>query len=139
MCRLKALLLLIGLLFCLFSCKKDTITDPNSVVGRWIIVSITTDTGVGFNNHSETYTGQQGDYYEFTANGILYTKKGSVTNTLNYTIVADTSITIKDPSLTNDTPLPGRISTLTAHNLVIYGPYLLTPGGIFGSTLNLSR
>lgn len=136
---LKAFLILTGLLFCLYACKKPAAVNPDSVVGRWNIVSVASSTGVGANNQVVNYAGQPGDYYEFTSNGILYTREGTVLNTLNYTIDADTSIIIKAPGNTNGIPQPGRITTFTAHSLVIYGPYLFTPGGTFGNTTSLSR
>jgi hypothetical protein len=135
---LKAFLILTSLLFCLYACKKDGNT-PGSVAGRWNIVSDSTYVGVGFNNHEVTYTGQSGDYYEFMTNGILYTKEGAALDTLRYTLNSDTSITIQTLATTNGIPQPARLTTFTVHRLVIYGPYALTPGGIFGSTVSLSR
>jgi hypothetical protein len=134
----KVFLILTGLLFCLYACKKDGNT-PGSIAGRWNIVSDSSYTGVGINNHEVTYIGQYGDYYEFTTNGILYTKEGAALDTLRYTLAGDSLITIQSLAITNGIPQPGRIRTFTAHSLVIYGPYLLTPGGIFGSTVSLSR
>jgi hypothetical protein len=136
---LKAFLILTTLLFCLYACKKGSNPKPGSIAGRWNIVSVATDTGVGVNNHVVNYAGQPGDYYEFTTNGILYTREGTASDTLVYTMVGDTSIFIKTPGNTAGIPQPGRITTFTAHNLVIYGPYLSTYGGTFGSTVSLSR
>ena len=135
---LKTFFILTVLLFCLYACKKDG-NAPGSIVGRWNIASDSSYVGVGLNNHEVTYNGQPGDYYELAANGILYTKEGAVLDTLEYTLHADTSITIQTLGNTNGIPQPGRITAFTAHTLVIYGPYLLTPGGIFGRTLTLSR
>jgi hypothetical protein len=139
---LKAFLILTTLLLCLYACKKPGAVNPvnpGSVVGKWNIVSVASSTGVGANNHVVNYAGQPGDYFEFASNGTLYTKEGTVLDTLNYTMDADTSIILKTPGNTSGIPQPGRITTFTAHSLVIYGPYSFTYGGTFGNTTSLSR
>ena len=127
------------LILCLYACKKGRNPTPGSVVGRWNIASVASFTGVGVNNHMVNYAGQPGDYYEFTTNGILYTREGTARDTLDYNVVGDTSIIIKTPRNTGGIPQPGRITTFTAHSLAIYGPYLATYGGTFGNTVSLSR
>jgi hypothetical protein len=129
---IRAFLILTGLLFCLYACKKDSNTNPGSIIGKWNVVSIETS-GV-------SHAGQPGDYYQFTANGALYIKGGNSTATLNYTI-ADSTITLTFPSIPDALAEWGRITTFTAHSLVINGPYPVSPGGPIteGSSISLSR
>jgi hypothetical protein len=138
---LKAFLIITSLPFCFSACKKPAVNpvNPGPVVGKWNIVSVASSTGVGANNHVVNYAGQPGDYFEFTSTGILYTREGTALDTFNYTMISDTSIIIKAPGNTSGIAQPGRITTFTAHSLVIYGPYLFTYGGTFGNTTSLSR
>jgi hypothetical protein len=126
-------LILTALLFCLYACKKDANTNPASIVGKWNIVNVST--------RSVNYTGQPGDYYDFTANGTLYTKKETSLDTFSYTMRGDTAIVMNYAGNTNALPLWGGITTFTAHSLIFSGPYPISPGDIneFGSSINLSR
>jgi hypothetical protein len=130
---LKAFLILSSLLFSLYACKKQSKTTPDPVAGKWNIVRVLTN---GVN-----YTGQPGDYFDFTANGILDTKKGTSLGTLNYTTDTDSSITITFPGNTGALAERGRITTSTAHSLVIDGFYPVSPGGpnTQGNSITLSR
>jgi len=130
---LRAFLILTGLLFCLYACKKDSNANPAPIVGKWNVVSIET--------RGVSHAGQPGDYYEFTANGALYIKGGTATATLNYTMSADSTITLTFPSNPDALAEWGRITTFTAHSLVINGPYPVSPGGPIteGSAISLSR
>jgi hypothetical protein len=95
------------LILCLYACKKGcdpANMGPVTIIGNWNIVSLSTSTGVGINNHVVNYAGQPGDYYKFTTNGILYTKEGTALDTLRYTLVSDTSITIQ--ALGNTSGIP---------------------------------
>ena len=136
--NLKAFLILTGLLFCLYACKKNSNTNPGSIVGKWNIVSVASIEGD--DEPVTTYTGQPGDYYEFTANGALYTKEGTAISTCNYTM-ADSSITLTFPGNPDAIAEWGRVTTFTAHSLVINGPYPVSPGGAItaGSLVTLSR
>jgi hypothetical protein len=131
-----AFLILTALLFCLYACKKDGKTNPGSIVGKWNIVSLST--------YGVNYTGQPGDYYDFTADGTLHTKEGTGLSTYNYTFTkmpGDSTITMTIPGNTEALPLWGRITTFTAHSLIINGPYPVSPGGSItvGNSIILSR
>jgi hypothetical protein len=130
----KAVLILTGLLFCLDACKKvDNITDPGSIVGRWNVVNIETS--------SVNHAGQPGDYFLFTSDGALTTKEGAILDTWSYIMTTDSTITIIPPASSYALSEFGRITTFTAHSLVINGPYPITPGGPIdeGSSISLSR
>ncbi len=126
-------LLIIGLLFCLYACKKDNNTNPGSIVGKWNIVNVAT--------RGVNYTGQPGDFYSFTADGILHIKEGTGLSTYNYTTPGDSSITLTISGNADALPEFGRIITFTAHSLIISGPYPITPGGLntAASSISLSR
>jgi hypothetical protein len=128
----RTFLILSSLLFCLYTCKKDT-TNPGSIVGKWNVVSIT--------NYGVSHAGQPGDYYEFTSNGTLDIKGGSLITLLTYTTYPDSTIDLTfqgDPQALSEW---GRITTFTAHSLVIDGPYPISPGGAntVGNSISLSR
>ncbi len=134
------LLVIAGLMLCLFSCKKggDTI-DLSSIAGKWNIVSDSTYVGAGLSNHPVDYSGHPGDYFNFMANGIVYTKEGAILDTLNYTLVADTGMIISAFGLiANGVPSISHVK-FTGHSLVIASPLALTPGGIFGRKVTLTR
>jgi hypothetical protein len=139
------LIIVAGLFTFLFSCKKmpmgcDTGPNPPAIVTKWNIVSDSTYVGVGFNNHPIDYQGRSGDYFNFTPNGILYTKEGVVLDTLSYSLVADTGIIIGSFGINlNGVPAISHISNFTAHSITIASPVVLTPGGIFGRKVSLSR
>jgi hypothetical protein len=132
---LKAFLILTILLFGFYACKKTDNTNPGtgSVVGRWNVVNVET----GGVNHA----GQAGDYFEFTANGALYTKEGKALDTFTYAMRADTAIVMTPPPITQGLSLFGSITTFTAHSLIINGPYPISPGGPIDieSSIVLSR
>jgi hypothetical protein len=129
-----------GLMLCFYGCKKDSASfDPNSILGKWNIVSDSAFVGVGLNNHQEVYSGHAGDYFNFVAGGTLYTKEGAVSNTLSYTAVGDTGMVVSSFGLiANGVPATSHV-TLTTHTLIIASPVALTPGGEFGRTVHLSR
>jgi hypothetical protein len=131
-----------GLFICLLSaCMKDTNdSGPVSVLGRWTIVSDSTFSGVGFNNHPVDYKGQPGDYFDFRTDGSLDTKEGTTINTLHYQLTGKDSVVISSFGVTlNGVPETCHITTLTAHSLVITAPEIFTPGGIFGRKVTLSK
>lgn len=128
-----------SLALCLYGCKKDN-TNPSSIAGKWNIVSDSTFTGVGIGNHAVNYSGHPGDYFNFSINGTLYTKEGTILDTLTYRNVSDTAIIISSFGvIVNGVPETSRITTFTAHNLVINAPRINTPGGSFGRKITLSR
>ncbi len=142
--RMKALYLLIFacILLCLNSCLKDSTLpyQSGSLIGKWNIVSDSTYVGVGYNNHPVDYAGKPGDYFNFTSNGIIYTKEGDVLDTLSYSLSADTGIVISSfGAILNGVPAVSKFKNFTDHSLIIASPVALTPGGIFSRKVYLSR
>jgi hypothetical protein len=135
------LIIAAGLLLCIHACKPAGVEPTTATIaGKWNIVSDSTFAGVGSSNHPVDYGGQPGDYFDFTSNGIIYTKEGLTLDTLNYTVTGDNSIVITAFGLiANGVPATSQIKTLTIHSLVIKAPTVLTPGGEFGREVYLSR
>jgi hypothetical protein len=135
-----------GVLFFLFSCKKNysgpccTANNPNGAIfEKWNIVSDSTFTGVGLNNHVVDYVGKAGDYFDITTQGVIYTKEGPVLDTLTYKLVSDSGIVIESFGITlNGVPETSHFK-LDAHNMTIASPEIATPGGLFGRKITLSR
>jgi len=137
-------ILLLGLAiftaFCFNACNKNSVSTNATILGKWNIINDSTFDGVGVGNHPVEYTGQQGDYFDFTTNGILYTKEGSVLDTLSYRLTSNTTIIISSFGLIgNGVAETSQITNLTDHSLTITAPVELTPGGEFGRKVNLSR
>jgi hypothetical protein len=126
------------LLFFLPACKKDS--NKPSITGKWNIVTDSTYAGVGAGNHPVAYAGQPGDYFNFQANGVVYTKEGAVLDTLTYKLISNTQIVISQFGITlNGVPETSNITEDTDNYLVIKAPGIITPGGIFGRKVTLSR
>lgn len=134
------LILFIGLF--LISCSKNTGTSDTSslILGKWNVTTDLTLTGIGMMNHTAIYTGQSGDYFDFRADSSVYTKEGSVYDTLKYNIVSNSTIIIAKFGLVmNGIPQTCQITNLTLHNATITAANVITPAGEFGRTLELSR
>ncbi|WP_428330148.1 hypothetical protein [Mucilaginibacter sp.] len=133
------LLFIIGLMLALNACKKENTTIA-AITGKWNLVSDSTYAGVGYNNHPVNYIGQPGDYFNFTADGLVYTKEGSVLDTLTYSIQANNQLNISGFGIIlNGVPELSQISNFTAHTLKITAPRGITPGGQFGRVVSLTR
>ncbi len=132
------LLIPVSLMLFLNACKKQPVQA--SILGKWIILSDSTYVGVGANNHPVNYTGVAGDYFDFRNDGFAYTKEGPVLDTLSYKLVSNTSMIIEDfGAILNGVPETSSINKLTTHELLIAAPRVITPGGVFGRTVHLSR
>jgi hypothetical protein len=132
------LVVIAGFLICMHACKKDD--GPTSIFAKWNVVSDSTYTGVGITNHAVNYAGQPGDYFDFRTNGTLYTREGAVLDTLNFSFVSNTQIIIVGFGLiANGIPATSHITNFTAHSITIASPIALTPGGVFGRKVTLSR
>ena len=137
-----ALIIFAGLLLCLLSAciKGGSDSNNTSISGKWNIVSDSTFNGVGLGNHPVNYAGQPGDYFDFRTDGKVYTKEGTVLDTLSFNQTTYSEIVISSFGLTaNGVPETSEITTLSAHSLVIVAPKVFTPGGIFGRKVSLSR
>jgi hypothetical protein len=133
----------IASIFCLFSCKKNTVpagANNPVIIGVWSIVSDSTYTGVGQNNHAVGYIGQSGDYFDIRSDGFVYTKEGAVLDTLKYTQPSDSTITIAGFGLlANGVQAVSNISNFSIHTLTISSPIAITPGGLFGRVISMKR
>jgi len=124
---------------CWYACKKDG-NSTSSITGKWSVVSDSTFVGVGAGNHPVDYAGQAGDYFDFRTDGNIYTKEGTVLDTLNYKLVSDNTLIIESFGATfNGVPATSTIKTRTANSLVIVSPRVFTPGGATGRTVHLKR
>ena len=123
------------LVFLGLACSKGTVRG--NISGRWNIVVDSNFTGVGSTNHLVVYNGFAGDYFEFAGNDSVYTKEGSVLDTLGYTFLADSvHIIISGFGLSGDASV---ISDHTATSMVITSKADLTPGGVFWRKVVLSK
>jgi hypothetical protein len=110
-----------------------------SVFHNWNIVSDSTYTGVGVTNHPVDYSGQPGDYFNVTTNGVIYTSEGGVLDTLTYKLLTDSTIVVSSFGITlNGVPATSNFS-FTATAMHISSPTIATPGGVFGRKISLSR
>jgi hypothetical protein len=136
-----SLITIATLIICLYACKKDgNNTNTSSIIGKWSVVSDSTFSGVGSGNHAANYNGQAGDYFDFRTDGNVYTKEGTVLDTLSYKLVSNTAVIIASFGLTlNGVPETSQIKTLTSHNLIIDAPVIIIPGGEFGRKVSLSK
>jgi hypothetical protein len=142
------------LVICLFitiaicSCTKDgNNKTSNSIVGKWNVVmdsSYNTGIGASITPTIQTYIGQRGDYYNFTAQGKAYFNEGNkLSATGDYTI-AGSQLKVKydnlviDGSTIEDASTIYTIATISAHSLTLTSSFL-TPGGSSFYTLKLSK
>jgi hypothetical protein len=155
--KTKYSLIIAGLMLCVVACKKDingTLSqvinknDKNSssesgqlsLVAKWNIVADSTYAGAGITNHPVDYSGLPGDYFDIRTNGYIYTKEGSVLDTLSYTLVSDTTIIIQPFGLgVSSVPPIDHIVNFTSNSVIIASPEFATPGGLFGRRIRLSR
>jgi len=146
--KTKIIILLIGFAqLGLFSCKKPgnpqvccgANPPATSIFNKWDIVSDSTFTGVGLNNHAVNYAGKTGDYFDIRTNNIIYTKEGAVLDTLTYNSLTDSTMVISSFGITLNGVLAPSHFVFTAHSLSIASPEFATPGGVFGRRIMLSR
>ncbi len=130
---------------CFFaSCKKETLNNIDikpGMTGKWNVITDSTFSGVGLNNHPVNITGQAGDYFDFRTDGNLYIKEDITLETLSYTLTSDTTIVIDSFGGITLNGVPGTcfITDLMAHTVTITAPFLATPGGVFGRKVQLNR
>jgi hypothetical protein len=140
--KLFILLICSSLLVCLNSCKKDNNVGniPPSVIGKWNIVSDSTYVGVGAGNHPVNYKGQTGDYFDVRTDSYIYTKEGTVLDTLSYHINSDSTIVIQSFGATVNGVAPiSHIANIGLYGVSIASPKLLSPGGVYWHKIVLSR
>lgn len=109
--QLSIAVLAMAVIFFAASCSKDKTDKPAdnaSIQGRWKISSIVT---VELNNETGTYTGQEGDFIEFEADGTVTLSVDGSEVSQNYTVVDSKHIDF-DGDVT-------EIKELSFHKLVI--------------------
>jgi hypothetical protein len=135
------IILAVFLFLWICSCSKGSSISSGLITGGWRVVTDSSYEGVGAGNHLVVYIGHLGDSYFFGGDGRLYTNVNSLRDTFTYTIISSTGVILN--SLGNvrlgytDTVASGL--QLTSNSLRIIGPYLASPGGLFGSTVTLAR
>ena len=146
--KLYFLAILLYLTACTKTAGPSNVNGTAGLTGKWNLVIDSTFEGVGTSNHLVDYTGEAGDYFNFSTNGYVYTKEGTVLDTLTYRVVSDTGIIISDFGLfANNMPDTCTISGLTANNglgltvqvIVIESPFFPTQGGVFWRKVTLRR
>lgn len=122
--------------FVLNACEKSA---PNTIVGKWKVISDSSITS-GASVFYKTYNGAPLDYFEFTANGILYIKEGSAYDTVSCKQKSDSTITFtKTGANINAIPETGYYK-LSNHTLKItVTPDLTNPGFGFIRVIYLRR
>ncbi len=99
---------------CCSACNKNSVSNA-AILGTRNIMNDSSFDGGGADNHAVAYSGRQDDYFDFAANGILYTKEGSVFDTLSYHLTSSTTIIISSFGLIlNGVPETSQITSLTA-------------------------
>lgn len=129
--------------FFLISCKKNSLSASDihaNMLKKWNILNDSIFIGVGVNNRPLNYAGQTGDYFDFRTDGYIYIREGPILDTLSYSLTSDTTILISSFGIIlNGVPEISRITNLTAHGVTINAPLVVTPGGVFGRKVNLTR
>ncbi len=129
------------LVFFVLACSKRSASIDGHPSGAWNIVVDSGYAGVGLGNHLVVYKGQPGDYFEFTSGDSVYTKEGSVLDTLRYNFLADSVHVIISGFgvIANGVQDTSVVSDRTATSMTITSAEFLTPGGIFWRKVVLSK
>ena len=142
----KLKLIVTACLLFVVACKKQAVpiccglNPPDvSIFHNWNILSDSSYVGAGLSNHPVVHLGVPGDYFDVTTKGIIYTNEGGVLDTLTYQLLTDSTIVIPAFGVTLNGVPPISKYSFTASTMRIASPTYLTPGGIFGRTINLYR
>jgi hypothetical protein len=129
------------LVFFVLACTKQHAGESGGLAGGWSIVVDSSYQGVGEGNHLVVSEGSPGDYFNFTGDGIVYTKEGSVYDTLHYTFLPDSVHLIISGFglIVNGVQDTSVVSDHTATSMDITSTYFPTPGGIFWRKVVLSK
>jgi hypothetical protein len=134
---------MLAIIISVSSCKKEATCnrgDTVTLLGKWSIISDSSFLNVGINNHPVNYKGQKGDYFDFRTDNKLYINEGGMLDTLHYNLTSDTTLVIDAFGIIlNGIPETSSITHLTAHSVIITAPVVITPGGVFGRRVDLSR
>jgi hypothetical protein len=110
----KILALAIAVIFFAASCSKDKGDKPadgTSIQARWNVSKILT---VEPDDETSTYTGKDGDFVEFKADGTMSSSVNGYEQTVDYEIIDATHVKV-DGSIS-------EIKELTSHKLVVLDP-----------------
>jgi hypothetical protein len=127
------IIFLASLFFELLSCKKDASV---SIAGKWNVINDSITSGIGPGIQDQNYIGLQDDYFDFRADGNVYTREGTQLDTLSYAIYPGNKITIASFGWSGTM---SDILKLTSHYATIHAPNNNNPGGYYERTLNLVR
>ena len=143
------------LILALMSCTKNTASGPNIlhsipvtlITGNWSLVYDSTYSGVGTQNHAAVYTGQPGDYFNFSPDGHVYMKEGNIMDTLKYNQLTASTIIIDSfgmavngvPETSNITYQTMLDNSVTIHQATIIAPVEPTPSEEFGRRVILRK
>ena len=116
---MKYIIVAICLIFLSMSviCCKKTAVQTGPLVAKWNIIN---DSLSVISLSGTNYVGTSNDYYNFTADGILYIKEDSLRYTTKYSMVANNQIDIAY-SLSNDVTEHRTyyITNLTVHTATL--------------------
>jgi hypothetical protein len=131
------------IMFGFTSCKKDSSLsqkENHGILGKWNVITDSSFAGVGADNRPLYYTGREGDYFDFSSNGRLYVKENNIVNTYNYTSTSPATLIIDLFGISiNGVPDSTVITYETPHTIIVYTPFIMTPGGTFGRKVHLWR
>ena len=120
----------------IIACNK---TVSSTLMGRWKVVidsSIISGGAISYNIYNEN----DNDYFDFTSNGLLYTKEGLVNDTFSYKLTSGNTINLIETGvLINGIPQSGayRITDNKARIFVV--PDFSNPGFSYQRIINLKR
>jgi hypothetical protein len=131
---MKKLLFLAIAAMALFSaCKKKNVerTTAEKIAGPWNFKNLVYNEYYSNANHIFTTNAVSGDYFDFRADGKVYSKMASQRDTAAYSIVSDTKIKIDG--------LDFDIKTLTDNQFLIYNKDVINTTSYDETTLTLTR
>ena len=115
------LIIIAGLLFCLFSCKKDG--NPTAIVGKWSIDKI-----VYYEARDTTIAGLATDYYNFSSDGNLTIQDHQESYNGIYSLKGTKSVGITIQTIDgHGTGVATSPAVFTISNLTDYGVTLTSP------------
>ena len=129
------LLLLTFVLIVITACNKTGDVKPTpTLLGKWSLVSDSVAYGTT-TVYTQSYEGLTGDYFDFRANGKCYIKEGTRYDTLGYSMLNDTTVSIENFNFS----LASSIKPFTLHMATIYPFGKPVAGGIDNRVVNLRR
>jgi len=121
-------------------CGKSSGDGQISIQKMWTLVSDSTYSSIGIAAQRFGRAGTPTDYWDFRGDGHVYTKEGTILDTMSYTLNTPTTITISDFIWAFG--LKSAVCTiknLTAHEVVIRSNETIPPGWPVTRVLHLRR